>query len=139
MSGRIPSKASPRRKEVQHRKRSGFSRVPHNWLGTMAPPQAPAKRHTAVVSKLAIGITARLDFKVSILDTFIWVCFFYLKSNKWPKEVICRVPFSSGILSRITLLSQGISMCGIARNQPGSSDSQPSCEFTMSEPYVPYF
>lgn len=58
MSGRMPSKASPRRKEVQHRYRSGFSSLPDHWLGTMALPQAPAKRYTAVVSKLAIGIMA---------------------------------------------------------------------------------
>lgn len=80
----MPSKASPRRKEAQHRKRSGFSSFPHNWLGTMAPPQAPAKRHTAVVSKLAIGIRAGSDFKVTILDTFVWVSGSSI-SNQKPK------------------------------------------------------
>lgn len=37
----------------------------------MAPPQAPAKRYTAVVSNLASGIMAESDSKVTILDTFL--------------------------------------------------------------------
>lgn len=69
----MPSKASPRRREAQHRKTSSFFSLPENWLGTMAPPQTPAKRHTAVVSKLALGIVAGSDSKVTILDSFVWV------------------------------------------------------------------
>jgi hypothetical protein len=71
--GHTPSKTSPRKREALLRKRSGFFSLPHNWLGTMAPPRAPAKRHTVVVCKFALGITAMPETKISILYSSVWV------------------------------------------------------------------